>query len=571
LIRLRQNNLDLWGHDPKTTEKVKHPELNKPHFYEFQRCFHDSESVLPYFDKGYSYDEYYEVKNENFHHYINNLLSSTPAGCHPVLQFNRTSMRINWFAEHIENALNISMIRNPRDQFDSYAGTANGIFLIMNLIIITRSSSLNPFASLTREFMVPKYESGVIRDEIKYYSKYCKSLTLDVQYKIFFQMWLESIKHSQRYADQIINMNRIHLDVAYRHEIESVIGCEGLFDGFELKTKSSHCLKINTIIEIENEELSKHDDSFVRRLREEYYLDEPGNGRNLRRESMVKKGLSYVASLAKIKKPGPSPVISIITPSYNQEEFIGETIRSVLEQSGNFYIDYIIMDGLSGDDTLHIIKECQSLCTRGEHEEIEGLKYYKNKDIHCLGISFRFITEKDEGQADAINKGFSLAKGEIFGWINSDDIYYSPYTLSIVADNFRRKATKFIYGRGIRIDRNGLYVREEAYVRHFKPEKIKHVDFILQPSSFWRRQIYEDVGLLNTKYRYAFDWDYWIRISERFDLKICQYILSCYRVYEETKTCSGGEDRDREIIELLKSHDSYNQESLKLNGLGSKF
>ena len=258
------------------------------------------------------------------------------------------------------------------------------------------------------------------------------------------------------------------------------------------------------------------------------------------------------------------PVISIITPSYNQAEFIDETIKSVLEQKGDFYIDYIIVDGLSDDDTVEIIKSNMSCCTKGECKEIDGLKYYKNDSIHCSGISFRYISEEDKGQANALNKGFDMAAGSLLGWINSDDIYYSPDTLSSVVKDFSDKSTNFLYGRGVRVDRNGIFVREESYVNNFRPVKIKLVDFILQPSAFWRRKVYEDVGVLNEDYHYVFDWDYWIRISEQFELKKNKNILSCYRVYGETKTSAGGDARENEIVALLKSYNSYNKEAVRL-------
>lgn len=571
LMRLRRNKLDLWGHDSKTTGKVNHPDLHKPHFSEFQTCFTSDKKELPFFDKSYSYDQFYGVVDEGFKNYIENLLTSSPAGQRPVLQFNRTSMRVDWFVDNIRNGLNVTLIRNPRDQFDSYASTGNDVFLIMNLIIITRSSPANPFAKLTRELMLSEHKTDVIRGEIKHYSKIARSLPLGVHYKIFLTIWIEAYRHSSLFADLVINMSRVSGDPIYRKGVEDKIGFEGLFDGYDLKVNKKHCLKDHEIFKIENNVFSDMDQVFVSGLRKEFNFEELDATASLgvlrRYLDAVSEKASSILTMKHTVNIKPIPVISIITPSFNQAEFIDETIKSVVEQKGDFYIDYIIVDGLSDDGTLEIIESNQARCIDGEYEDIDGLRFYKNESIRCSGISFRYISEKDTGQSNALNKGFKLAVGGLFGWINSDDIYYSSETLSRVVVGFSQESTNFIYGRGVRVDRNGIFVREESYVRNFRPGKIKHVDFILQPSAFWRRKVYEEVGPLNEGYHYVFDWDYWIRVSDLFELKLNKNILSCYRVYSETKTSAGGDDRENEITALLKSYNSYDKESVRLNNL----
>lgn len=572
LVRIRRNKIDLWGFDSKTTGKVNHPELAKPHFYEYRECFSTEGGSLPFFDKGYSYDQFYQVSDDRFDSYIENLLQSVPAGRRPVLQFNRTSLRIDWFAKNRSAGLNVALIRNPRDQFDSYVSTGNNVFLIMNLIIISRSSPVNPFARLTRELFLSEYKSKAINREIRHYSKIVKSIPLAVHYRIFLSIWIEAYKHSSLYADLIINMNRISSDIGYRNDIENKIGFKGLFDGYKLRVKQKHRLKNHRIVDVENEVFFGLDEKFISGLRKEYDFAELDGTAS---QGRVRGGLiaatekvSSVFAKKNADRGKQVPVISIITPSYNQAEFIDETIKSVLEQKGEFYIDYIIVDGLSDDGSVGIIESNQSCCTKGECQVIDGLKYYKNDSIHCSGISFRYISEKDNGQANALNKGFEMSVGNLLGWINSDDIYYSPNTLSFVVNGFADKSTNFLYGRGVRVDRNGIFVREESYVNNFRPVKIRQVDFILQPSAFWRREVYEAIGMLNEGYHYVFDWDYWVRISEQFELRKNKNILSCYRVYGETKTSVGGDARENEIVTLLKSYNSYNNEAIRLNNLG---
>src|ERR1035437_9764873 len=105
------------------------------------------------------------------------------------------------------------------------------------------------------------------------------------------------------------------------------------------------------------------------------------------------------------------PVISIVTPSYNQGEFLAETIESVISQEGEFHIDYIIVDGASTDTSVEIIRHYDELLNE------------RNWSIKCCGIRFRWTSGKDKGQTDALMKGFRIAKGDVYAWLNSDDTY----------------------------------------------------------------------------------------------------------------------------------------------------
>src|SRR5262245_45147166 len=117
-------------------------------------------------------------------------------------------------------------------------------------------------------------------------------------------------------------------------------------------------------------------------------------------------------------------IFSIITPSYNQGQFLGETIESVISQSGAFSIDYIIVDGGSTDNSVDIIRQYDERLHRG------------GWPVKCQGISYRWVSEQDKGQADALMKGFLMAKGNIFAWVNSDDTYI-PGALQAAAVFFR--------------------------------------------------------------------------------------------------------------------------------------
>src|SRR4030065_830719 len=104
-----------------------------------------------------------------------------------------------------------------------------------------------------------------------------------------------------------------------------------------------------------------------------------------------------------------SPLVSVVTPSYNQGRYIEETIKSVLSQEGDFRIEYLIMDGGSTDNSVEVIKKYDRLLKEGRWP------------VKCLGITYSWTSEKDKGQTDAINKGFAGCTGEILNWINRDD------------------------------------------------------------------------------------------------------------------------------------------------------
>ena len=131
--------------------------------------------------------------------------------------------------------------------------------------------------------------------------------------------------------------------------------------------------------------------------------------------------------------------ISIVTPVYNGEKFIRQTIESVLSQAGDFYIDYIVINDGSTDNTENIIGECEQLWNSGAISK------------KCLGVSFRHWLRPNKGQTPTINEGFRAAEGEILAWMNADD-YYLPGTFAAVAKTFENNPDiDFVYGDCLKI------------------------------------------------------------------------------------------------------------------------
>lgn len=229
-----------------------------------------------------------------------------------------------------------------------------------------------------------------------------------------------------------------------------------------------------------------------------------------------------------------TPLFSVITPSLNQGQFIEETIKSVISQEGAFSIEYIIIDGGSTDDTLNIIKK------------YEGLLKNNWQGLRCRGVLLRWVSEKDNGQSDAINKGFKMAKGDIFAWINSDDAFYEG-AFSIVAEHLMKNpADDIVYGNGAIIDEQGEAVqlwRSRRYdlkalkSYHFRWHEFSN--YILQPTVFWRKRVFDKIGLLDETLHYAMDIEYWIRAGEH-GLSLCHIgkRLAKFRIAEGTKTAS---------------------------------
>lgn len=178
---------------------------------------------------------------------------------------------------------------------------------------------------------------------------------------------------------------------------------------------------------------------------------------------------------------------SIVTPSFNQAEYIEETIQSIHAQ-GYPDLEHLVIDGGSTDGTLEILK-------RSEH----GLHW---------------ISEPDEGQANAINKGFKRATGDIIAWLNSDDIYL-PGTLRRVADFFaRRPEVDVVYGDYYLIDHQGAVLLRKKEIPFDYNILLYGLDYISQPATFFRRHVLDRVGYLDETLHYGLDWEYWLRIAQ---------------------------------------------------------
>ncbi len=233
-------------------------------------------------------------------------------------------------------------------------------------------------------------------------------------------------------------------------------------------------------------------------------------------------------------------IFSIITPTFNQGKFIKKTIESIISQEGNFFIDYIILDGLSKDETVEIIKEESSkLIKIGSPIKINNIEFYKKENtVFCKGISFRWLSEKDKGQSDAINKGFKMAIGNYIAWLNSDDYYTHNKVLSVVDQNL--KNNNIVYGGAIAKDKDGKEMWRHNPKEFSFYSSLFNQEGIPQPSIFWRREVFEKVGFLNETLHYGMDYDYWWRMLHlRFNFYRIDDFLSVQVYHPDSKSSQG--------------------------------
>lgn len=223
------------------------------------------------------------------------------------------------------------------------------------------------------------------------------------------------------------------------------------------------------------------------------------------------------------------PKISIITPSFNQGQYIEETILSVIEQNYP-NLEYIIIDGGSTDNTVDIIK-----------------KYEKHIDF--------WVSEKDKGQSDAINKGIRKITGDVVNWLNSDD-YYMPGALHHVANVFSDKSVTAYCGKSRIFSDTSEKISQGTDVYANNLAKTIGWARIDQPETFFKKEVWDKIGELNESFHYVMDKEWWMRYLFQYGLSGIvkdDKVLVNFRIHNDSKTGSQLEKFKEETINLFNS------------------
>lgn len=218
-----------------------------------------------------------------------------------------------------------------------------------------------------------------------------------------------------------------------------------------------------------------------------------------------------------------SPKLTIITPSFNQGAYIDQTIQSVREQDYQ-NVEHLVMDGGSTDNTTDILKHHPHLI---------------------------WVSEKDRGQADALNKGFSKATGDIIGWINSDD-YYEPNIFGSVVKCFEDPEVMWVIGHlTFLFDQTGTLVPKKSPAVTYD-QLINNPDIVRQPATFFRKSFIERAGRWNPEFFMVMDFDLWIRLAKMSPPKMIDKNLAYFRIHALQKTSHTNTLRQkRELVSIL--------------------
>ena len=222
-------------------------------------------------------------------------------------------------------------------------------------------------------------------------------------------------------------------------------------------------------------------------------------------------------------------LVSIVTPSFNSARYLEETIQSVLSQDYQ-PIEYWVIDGGSTDGTLDILNR------------------YAGR--------LQFVSAPDNGQADAVNRGFARCSGAIFAFLNADDLYL-PGAISAAVRAFTTNSdAAVVYGRACHIGAYGERLGRYP-VEPFSQTALSRRCFICQPAAFIRSDAFRQAGMLNASMHYSLDYDLWVRLAQLHSFAMVDRELACSRLHADAKTVSNTAQAMRETLNLLKRHYGY--------------
>jgi glycosyltransferase involved in cell wall biosynthesis len=228
------------------------------------------------------------------------------------------------------------------------------------------------------------------------------------------------------------------------------------------------------------------------------------------------------------------PLVSIVTPSLGQAAFVERTVESVLSQRGDFDLEYLVQDGGSTDGTLAILDR------------------YRDR--------ISLVVEKDAGQADAVNRALRRARGEIVGWVNSDDLL-RPGAVQAAVEAFRgRPDALWLHGRCDIVDEHDRPIRRPVVAykdfrsRRHRMDRLLLENYVSQMTVFFRRSLLDRVGLLDASLRYTFDYDLWLRFAAIAPPLYLRRTVAAFRWHTASKSGSSFEAQFAEDHQVFLRH-----------------
>lgn len=228
-----------------------------------------------------------------------------------------------------------------------------------------------------------------------------------------------------------------------------------------------------------------------------------------------------------------SPLVTIVTPCLNAERFLEQTLESVLTQDYDHF-EYIVLDGGSTDDTVAILERYARL--------------YPHQ--------FRYVSEADDGASAAIAKGFAMARGQIFAYINADDLYFPGAIRKAVSHLEDNPELAGVYGDAFWISDDGTRLGNYP-TQAFSAEQLGRECFICQPTCFVRSAAIREVGGFESRLHTAFDYDLWLRLARQHQLFRIDALLASSRMHVNNKTLSHRGTVFREAIACVQRHQGY--------------
>jgi glycosyltransferase involved in cell wall biosynthesis len=226
----------------------------------------------------------------------------------------------------------------------------------------------------------------------------------------------------------------------------------------------------------------------------------------------------------------PNPLVSIVTPSFNQAPFLRRTIDSVLGQTYQ-PIEYVVMDGGSRDGSVEILQS--------------------------YGERLRWVSEPDRGQTDAINRGFARSNGEIRAYVNSDDVLLPEAVATAVRHLSRHPEWDLVYGKAFFIDAHDQVI-EPYPTEEYSFDRLMQICFICQPAAFWRSRVAERIGPLNDCLHYVMDYEYWLRMNRGGGRLVhIPHTLALARVHPHSKTQACRYQMFQELFEACVEQAGY--------------